>query len=163
MQLAQWARARRQVFPDTRPPGLPTPLSVRPHRLFSMRTIRRVTAFVIGLLVFQLTLATSGYACVAQDVASHGGMAMGDETAQVSDLAPQSPDDAACDAVPPGGPCGSTDTEGDCDAMGMCAQFVLTADRVASSSPLLRSELVTTQPRALLTRATAPELPPPRT
>ena len=127
-----------------------------------MRTIRRVAAFVIGLLVFQLTLATSGYACIAQDVASHGGMAMGDEPLHVTDVAPQPPDDAACDAVPPGGPCGSTDTEGDCEAMGMCAPFVLTAERVASSSPSLSSELVTTQPRALLTRATAPELPPPR-
>lgn len=128
-----------------------------------MRTIRRVTAFLIGLLVFQLTLATSGYACVAQDVTSHGGMAMGDETAQASDLAPQTPDDAACDAVPAGGPCGGTDTEGDCEAMGMCAPLALNAERSASSSPPLSSELVTTQPRAPLTRATAPELPPPRT
>lgn len=127
-----------------------------------MRTIRRVTAFVLSLLVFQLTLATSGYACVGQDAASHGGMAMGDETARGFDLAPQPPDHAACDAVPPGGPCGGTDTEGDCDAMGMCAPFVLAAERVASSSLSLRSELVTTQPRAPLTRATAPELPPPR-
>lgn len=127
-----------------------------------MRTIRRVTAFVIGLLVFQLTLATSGYACIAKDVASHDGMAMGDETAQVSEVAPLPPDNAACDGVPPGGPCGSTDTEGDCEAMGICAPFALTAERSASSSPPLSSELVTTQPRALLTRATAPDLPPPR-
>ena len=162
MQLADWARARRQVFPDTRSPALPTPLSLDPVRFLSMRTIRRVTAFVISLLVFQLMLATSGYACIAQDVASHDGMAMGDETSQVSDLAPQPPDDAACDAVPPGGPCGSTDTEGDCEAMGMCAPFALNAERCAASSPPLGSELVTTHPRALVTRATAPELPPPR-
>lgn len=132
-----------------------------------MRTIRRVTAFVISLLVLQLTLATSGYACVAQDAASqgagsHAGMAMGDETVQVSDLVPQPPGDAACDAVPPGSPCGSTDTEGDCEAMGMCAPFALNPERFASSSAPLCSELVTTQPRAPLTRATAPELPPPR-
>lgn len=160
---------RVEVDAATPSSGLPRhavarPLTARaldPCTFSAMRTIRRGTALLLSLLVIQLTLATSGYACIAQDETAgrpHDGMVMGGEPASIAHAA-NSP---SCDAVGPESPCQSTDSASECVSMGLCAPLLLNGERPTGTMVAPAPTPLPAPTLGLLSPPAAPELPPPR-
>jgi hypothetical protein len=141
-----------------------------------MRILHRLTSIITGLLLLQLTLATSISACVAfgtgveEVAAEHAGMTMASTSSErtvpaqlAAEASVQQPDDRSCGAASGESSCPTPTGEGSCFAVATCGPTVL-APAVASTdvSPSRTALAITSPSSRPTTRTTLPELPPPR-
>ena len=141
-----------------------------------MKILHRLTSIITGLLLLQLTLATSISACVTfgtgvvEVAAEHAGMSMASTSPErtvpaqlAAEASVQQPGDRSCGAASGESTCPMPSSEGSCSALATCGPTVL-APAVASAdvSPSRTALAITSPISTPTTRTTLPELPPPR-
>ena len=141
-----------------------------------MRILHRLTSIITGLLLIQLTLATSISAWVTfgtgveEIAAEHAGMSMASTsqertvTAQLAaEASLQQPGDRSCGATSDESTCPMPTSAGSCCAVTTCGPTVLAlaVSSIDVSTPRTALAITSLISRPT-TRTTLPELPPPR-
>jgi hypothetical protein len=135
-----------------------------------MRSLRRFTALVLTLLLGQVMLAGSGYACgrrhasegIARTIHA-GARAHGTHRGSVADTPTIASSRDGCAGDATDRPCDLPGNGATCTRMTTCGVAAMRADSAAHSElPSLTSGVSDALPSIGLTRTIAPELPPPR-
>ena len=136
-----------------------------------MRRFRRATAFVLSLLLVQLALVGSGYACAAHvrhGADRHTASAMASAAGYGARAMPAMGglavgEDHSCGDSESGMPCALPGSGASCTGPGACATTLLGGTAIAASDlPPGHAALSADPALSPPTRTLVPELPPPR-